>query len=223
MSVTVSAVDWLLESDEPGIVAQAKRDLLDEQAPAEEARVLEGPKVRGLLAGQQADGGFGTNVYAKWGGAHWRLVSLVELGVPAGEPRCLAAAETVLAWLTGKGHRDRIQVIDGLDAALRVAGGQRTRGLLPARPRRRPACPPARGVACRVAVAGRRLELRQEGERLPLVLQRVAAADVGAARVLGGDGRDGGAGGRRAYRRALPRASTLQGTPPPASRSASRS
>jgi hypothetical protein len=114
VSVTVSAVDWLLESDEPGIVAQAKRDLLDEPAPAEAARALEGPKVRTLLAGQQADGGFGNNVYAKWGGAHWRLVSLVELGVPAGEPRCLAAAETVLAWLAGKGHRDRIQVIDGL-------------------------------------------------------------------------------------------------------------
>jgi hypothetical protein len=114
VSVTVAAVDWLLESDEPGIVAQAKRDLLDEEAPAEAARVLAGPKVRALLAGQRADGGFGTHVYAKWGGAHWRLVSLVELGVPAGEPRCLAAVETVLAWLTGKGHRDRIQVIDGL-------------------------------------------------------------------------------------------------------------
>ena len=114
MSVTVSGVDWLLASDEPGIVAQAKRDLLDEHAPVEAARVVEGPKVRTLLEGQQADGGFGTHVYAKWGGAHWRLVSLVELGVPSGEPRCLAAAETVLAWLTGKGHRDRIQVIDGL-------------------------------------------------------------------------------------------------------------
>jgi hypothetical protein len=53
-------------------------------------------------------------VYGKWGGAHWRLISLVELGVPAGEPRCLAAAETVLTWLTGRSHRDRIQVIGGL-------------------------------------------------------------------------------------------------------------
>lgn len=114
MSVAVSAVSWLLESDEPGIVAQAKRDLLDEQAPAEAGRVLEGPKVRTLLSGQRADGGFGSHAYAKWGGAHWRLVSLVELGVPAGEPRCVAAAETVLAWLTGKTHRDRIPVIDGL-------------------------------------------------------------------------------------------------------------
>ena len=102
MSVALSsAVDWLLESDEPGIVAQAKRDLLDEQAPAEAAHVLDGPKVRALLSGQQADGGFGVGVYAKWSGAHWRLVSLVELGVPAGEPRCLAAVETILTWLTG--------------------------------------------------------------------------------------------------------------------------
>ena len=110
----ISALDWLLESDEPGVVFQAKRDLLGEEDPPEAARVLEGPLVRTLLAGQQADGGFGVNVYGKWGGAHWRLVSLVELGVPAGEPRCLAAAETVLAWLTGKGHRAAIKTIDGL-------------------------------------------------------------------------------------------------------------
>ena len=53
MSEAVSAVAWLLESDEPGIVAQAKRDLLDEPAPAEAGRVLEGPKVRTLLSGQK--------------------------------------------------------------------------------------------------------------------------------------------------------------------------
>jgi hypothetical protein len=111
---TVSAIDWLLESDEPGIVVQTKRDLLDEPEPGEAARVMEGPKVRALLAGQRADGGFGNHVYAKWGGAHWRLVSLVELGVRPHESRCLAAAETVLTWLTGKSHRERIRAVDGL-------------------------------------------------------------------------------------------------------------
>ncbi len=110
----MTVVDWLLESDEPGIVLQVKRDLLGDQSPPETTRVLDGPLVRGLLAGQHADGGFGINVYAKWGGAHWRLVSLVELGVPAGEPRCIAAAETVLAWLTGKSHRAAVKAIDGL-------------------------------------------------------------------------------------------------------------
>ena len=111
---TDQAVEWLLESEEPGVVFQAKRDLLAEPDPPEARRVLEGPMVRRLLAGQKPDGGFGVHAYGKWGGAHWRLVSLVELGVPAGEPRCVAAAETVLAWLTGKGHRSRIETIDGL-------------------------------------------------------------------------------------------------------------
>jgi hypothetical protein len=136
VSVTASAVDWLLESDEPGIVFQARRDLLDEPAPEEAARVVEGPKVRALLAGQRPDGGFGVNVYGKWGGAHWRLVSLVELGVPLGEPRCVAAAETVLAWLTGKGHRARIQAIDGLT---RRCGSQEGNAL---------------AVCCRLGLAG---------------------------------------------------------------------
>jgi hypothetical protein len=48
VTVTASAVDWLLESEEPGIVFQAKRDLLDEAEPAEAVHVLEGPKVRAL-------------------------------------------------------------------------------------------------------------------------------------------------------------------------------
>jgi len=110
----VSAIDWLLASKEPGVVFQAKRDLLGEHDPPESAQVLEGPFVRRLLSGQRDDGGFGVNVYGKWGGAHWRLVSLVELGVPAGEPRCVAAAETVLSWLTGKSHRAAVKAINGL-------------------------------------------------------------------------------------------------------------
>ena len=110
----MSPIEWLLASKEPGVVFQTKRDLLGERDPPEAEHVLDGPWVRTLLAGQTPDGGFGVNVYAKWAGAHWRLVSLVELGVPAGEPRCIAAVETVLAWLTGKGHRARIETIDGL-------------------------------------------------------------------------------------------------------------
>ena len=119
-----SAIDWLLESDEPGVVCAGEARPARRGRPAEAARVLEGPKVRALLAGQQADGGFGVNVYAKWAGAHWRLVSLVELGVPAGEPRCVAAAETVLAWLTGKGapRRDRRRSTASPAAAARRRG-----------------------------------------------------------------------------------------------------
>ena len=56
-------------------------------------------KVTALLSGQQPDGGFGVHPYRKWTGAHWRLVSLVELAVLAREPRAAATAGHVLAWL----------------------------------------------------------------------------------------------------------------------------
>ncbi|HEX2221335.1 MAG TPA: hypothetical protein VHK06_02305 [Candidatus Limnocylindria bacterium] len=109
-----TAVEWLLASDEPAIRFQARRDLLGESAADDEARILEGPAVRALLDGQRADGGFGVHAYGKWGGAHWRLVSLVELAIPAGEPRAMAAYETVLGWLLAPSHRRNVPVINGL-------------------------------------------------------------------------------------------------------------
>ena len=61
--------------------------------------MTDGPIVRALLSGQQRDGGFGVHPYRKWTGAHWRLVSLVELEAPPEDPRIGAALETVLDWL----------------------------------------------------------------------------------------------------------------------------
>ena len=55
--------------------------------------------IAGLLKGQRADGGFGVHPYSKWKGAHWRLVSLVELGVPKSNRAAHAAASTVLDWI----------------------------------------------------------------------------------------------------------------------------
>ena len=98
-SGTRSAVDWLLASDEPAVRLLARRDVLGEQVAMDPAHVLAGAKVTALLGGQRGDGGFGVHPYRKWTGAHWRLVSLAELGVPAREPRTVAAADQVLAWL----------------------------------------------------------------------------------------------------------------------------
>ena len=53
----------------------------------------------GLLSDQRADGGFGVHPYSKWKGAHWRLVSLVELGIPRTNRAAKAAANTVLDWI----------------------------------------------------------------------------------------------------------------------------
>ena len=109
-----SAIDLLLASTEPAVSRLARRDVLNEPIEPDPEAVLSGPLVRALLGGQQPDGGFGCHPYKKWEGAHWRLVALVELGVPPGEPRALAAAETVLDWLTGAGHRRGIKAVNGL-------------------------------------------------------------------------------------------------------------
>jgi hypothetical protein len=98
------AIHRLLESPEPAVRRLARRDLLGEESAED---VLSGEVVQALLVDR------GVHPYGKWGGAHWRLVSLVELGIPAGEPCALRAAEQVLAWLTGEGHRKRAPTIAG--------------------------------------------------------------------------------------------------------------
>jgi hypothetical protein len=124
------AIQFLLNSADPSIRYFTLTDLLGKTNRSREVKaardqILDGPRVKTLLAGQQAGrrttkdsfalhaGGFGVHPYKKWDGAHWRLVSLVELGIPAHEPRAVAAADQVLKWLTGESHRSRIKTIDG--------------------------------------------------------------------------------------------------------------
>jgi hypothetical protein len=102
---THTAVTWLLNSGEPAIRLMTRRDVLGEPTGADAGQVLAGAKVTALLSGQQPDGGFGVHPYRKWTGAHWRLVSLAELAIPPGEPRAVAAAGHVLAWLAGPDRR----------------------------------------------------------------------------------------------------------------------
>ncbi len=105
---------WLLGSGEPAIRGMTRRDVLGEPDPPDLGRVLEGGMVAALLAGQAPDGGFGGHPYRKWTGAHWRLISLVELEVPAGQPGALAALDRELEWLTGRGRLSRFRTIHGL-------------------------------------------------------------------------------------------------------------
>jgi hypothetical protein len=102
---TRAAVAWLLGSGEPAIRLMTRRDLLGERADDDAGQVLAGAKVTALLSGQQRGGGFGVHPYRKWTGAHWRLVSLVELGIPPQEPRAAAAAGHVLSWLASPARR----------------------------------------------------------------------------------------------------------------------
>jgi hypothetical protein len=134
------AVKWLLDSGDPSIQYLTLTSILDEpresaEVRSVERRILRGPIVRTLLSGQRKAsgrvpvkmsskkynylkfsaqaGGFGVHPYQKWTGAHWRLVSLVDLSIPAGHRPAIAAARQVLRWLWGESHRKHIVTING--------------------------------------------------------------------------------------------------------------
>ena len=97
-------LEWLLASSDPAVRNLARSELLgdsfDRDAP------LRSPWVQALLVPQR-----GHPYGNKWRGAHWRLVSLVELGMGTG-PEVLAAVEQVLGWIAAP----RLPtVIDGLE------------------------------------------------------------------------------------------------------------
>ena len=117
-SIESSAIEWLLKSEDPSIRYLTLTDILDKptDSPDVEATrrlVPNGPRVRTLLDGQQSDGGFGVHPYQKWTGAHWRLVSLVELGVPSGFGPAVRATDLVLKWLLGEAHLSNVPKING--------------------------------------------------------------------------------------------------------------
>jgi hypothetical protein len=113
------ALLWVLQSPHAPVRYAALTELAGISPRAAEASrartaIPRSRWVRALLAGQRHDGGFGAHPYKKWDGAHWRLVSLVELGLPGGHPRAIRAFEQVLAWLHGPAHRANIPRLRGL-------------------------------------------------------------------------------------------------------------
>ncbi|OGC96293.1 MAG: hypothetical protein A2W25_03775 [candidate division Zixibacteria bacterium RBG_16_53_22] len=112
-------MDWLLEDNDPSIKYLALTDLLGQPDDSPvvmkaKSKIARSARVSALLSGQKPDGGFGCHPYTKWRGAHWRLVSLVELALPESNRRAIKAANTVLDWLTGPAHKKSIRVIDSL-------------------------------------------------------------------------------------------------------------
>jgi hypothetical protein len=83
------------------------------EVEAARKQIPQGPKVRVLLSGQRGDGGFGVHPYHKWTGAHWRLVSLVELGIPSGFRPAVKATNLVLKWLASEAHIRNVPKIEG--------------------------------------------------------------------------------------------------------------
>ena len=111
-------IRFLLSSPDPSVRLFTLTDVVGRSTRAAEVRALRRAipsslRVRALLAGQRADGGFGVHPYKKWDGAHWRLISLLELGLPRRHPQARRAADQVLAWLHGPSHRGGIVTIRG--------------------------------------------------------------------------------------------------------------
>lgn len=118
---------------DPAVRALARRELLDDPVPDED--VLRSPLVRGLLAGL-GDRPALERPYGKWAGAHWRLVSLVELGVPAGYGPAVRAADAVLGhWASA----DRLAGVPVVDGRRRMHASQEGNAV---------------AVACRLGIAG---------------------------------------------------------------------
>jgi len=118
MEIKDPAANWLLDSGDPSIRYFTLTEVLDRRSDSKEVlaakkEIPNGPVVKTLLSGQRADGGFGVHPYQKWTGAHWRLVSLVELGIPPGFRPAVKATDIVLKWLLGEAHVSNVPRIDG--------------------------------------------------------------------------------------------------------------
>ena len=107
LSASDPAVAWLLEEGDPAVRALARRELVDCPTPADAA--MSSPLVRTLLTDPAR-----THPYAKWSGAHWRLVSLVELGVPAGQPEAVEVCDMVLSHWASPQRLAQVPVVNGL-------------------------------------------------------------------------------------------------------------
>ena len=113
------AVEWLLHSDEPLIRYRALVDLLE--VSHDDSRVIDarraipnGPIVSALLPREVENVGSMPHPYRKWTGGHWRLVSLMDLGVPPEIDSVRPTVERIFGWLTSKSHLSNVPVIAGL-------------------------------------------------------------------------------------------------------------
>jgi hypothetical protein len=114
----VDLVDRLLGSDEPSIRLQVRRGVLGaSEAEVDDLRekVRRSSRVATLLSERNADGTISAHPYgAKWYGAHWVLVTLAELGYPAGDEALIPLREQMLDWLFSSDYLGSLGRIRGL-------------------------------------------------------------------------------------------------------------
>ena len=103
-------VAWLLGGD-PAVAALAARDLLGRTVTRGTA--ASSPLISGLLDGLDARPTAPPGPYGKWTGAHWRLISLVELDLEPGHPAGREACAAILDFWNRPAHVASVRVIEG--------------------------------------------------------------------------------------------------------------
>jgi hypothetical protein len=126
-------IDWLLDPAFPAVRRLTLLRLFGRSAEDRDVRAVDRtmanePWVVRLLAGQWrqgVDGRVRVHPYKKWGGAHWRLVALAELGVTTATPGARAALEEAFGdtaeWLLSPGHIRQARTIEG---RVRICGSK---------------------------------------------------------------------------------------------------
>jgi hypothetical protein len=111
---SAEAVRRLLASPEPSVRLKTLLGVVgipgDAPAACRARREVRGSgRVRTLLSERGLDGRIPFHPYrAKWYGAHWVLVTLAELGYPAGDRSLVPLREQVLGWLLSEEYTNRL-------------------------------------------------------------------------------------------------------------------
>jgi len=111
-------IDHLMGSGDPAVRLSLTLNVLGESPASPEVRALreevrESPRVRALLSERQADGRIPGHPYSKWGGAHWVLVMLADLGYPPGDDELVPLRDQTYDWLLGPAHEKNIRTVAG--------------------------------------------------------------------------------------------------------------
>lgn len=123
------AIATLLASSEPIIRYRAMVDLLDRAEDDEAVRDARRSVPNGAIVRALATPTPGRHPYGKWQGAHWRLVSLMDLGVGREVAGVDEALEAEFAWLTGRGRTPRTRKAQVIEGRARTCGSQDGNGL----------------------------------------------------------------------------------------------
>jgi hypothetical protein len=102
----------LLTHPEPSVRWRVRMGVVGEDPGSESIRLLQDEirtsnRARALLAGHDA---VRPDVYAKWQGAHWVLLSLADLGFPPGAPEVEPLVEAVLGTWLAPSYQTTVEV-----------------------------------------------------------------------------------------------------------------